>query len=118
MTPQKAKTIFATHMQAARKRKLTEYEAKQLTTARQVLRGQKKSSMNPVYFGYIRKKKLAQQTNPKPVIIYGKVTRIEAQKTQKHICDDGCKRVNHRYFHNFTSSPTMYGLPDGSLLIK
>lgn len=61
----------------------------------------------------------AAKSNPdKPVLIYGNVRRIEAVKSQDHICDAECKAVGHRYFHNFTSKPKMYGLPDGSLLIK
>jgi hypothetical protein len=61
----------------------------------------------------------AAQKNPKKhVLIYGNVRRIEAVKSQDHICDAECKAVGHRYFHNFTSKPKMYGLPDGSLLIK
>jgi hypothetical protein len=56
--------------------------------------------------------------NPKAVLIYGTVNRIIATKTQKHICDAECKRHGHRYFHDFASKPQMYGLPDGSLLIK
>jgi hypothetical protein len=59
------------------------------------------------------------KSNPdKPVLIYGNVRRIEAVKSQNHICDDECKACGHRYFHDFTTKPKMYGLPDGSLLIK
>lgn len=222
MTPQRAKLIFATHMQTARKRKLTAYELNQLSKARQTLRQQAKPAMNPrhkqtikaehadvfihnitrkkaremlhrgeytseaqrkflgarasgypvrnprkrpswmpsnkvdqvarrlQHFGYSRKealqlaksvdettgivdvnetverivrqhahKSVGGQRNPqKPVLIYGKVQRIEAVKTQPHICDDECKAYGHRYFHEFSSNPKMYGLPDGSLLIK
>jgi len=56
--------------------------------------------------------------NPKHVLIYGQVNRIIATKTQEHICDAECKRHGHRYYHDFSSKPQMYGLPDGSLLIK
>lgn len=59
------------------------------------------------------------KSNPdKPVLIYGNVRRIEAIKSQDHICDEECKACGHRYFHDFTTKPKMYGLPDGSLLIK
>jgi hypothetical protein len=111
MTPAKAKVIFATHMQAARKRKLTTYELNQLSTARQVLRQQRKPAMNAP--------KRKGQRNPKQgVLIYGNVQRIYATKTQSHICDADCKAHGHRYYHEFTSKPKMYGLPDGSILIK
>jgi hypothetical protein len=108
MTPAKAKVIFATHMQAARKRKLTQYELNQLSTARQVLRHHRKPAMN------------ARRSNPPTgaTLIYGQVDCIYATKKQNHICDAECKRNGHRYYHKFTSKPKMYGLPDGTLLIK
>lgn len=105
MTVAKARVIFATHMQAARKRKLTAYESNQLSTARQVLRTARKPATNK------------PQRNPKRVLIYGNVQTIYAQKTQSHICDAECKKHNHRYFHDFHSKPKMYGLPNGDLLI-
>jgi hypothetical protein len=101
VTAAKARVIFATHMQAARTRKLTPYELKQLNVARQTLRTTRK----PI-------------SNPKRVLIYGNVECIYAKKTQKHICDAECKAHGHRYYHEFSSKPKMYGLPDGSLLIK
>lgn len=56
--------------------------------------------------------------NPKgKTLIYGCVNRIIATKIQKHICDAECKRHGHRYFHDFSSRPKMYGLPNGDLLI-
>lgn len=57
-------------------------------------------------------------SNPRMTMIYGKVNRIIATKTQKHICDAACKSHGHRYYHDFSSNAQMYGLPDGSLLIK
>lgn len=111
MTHAQAKQIFATHMQKARERKLSPYETKQLSQARQTLRRAARPAMNP-------KRKLAKANPGKPVLIYGKVLRIEAIKTQNHICDAECKKFNHRYFHDFSSAPKMYGLPDGSILIR
>lgn len=55
--------------------------------------------------------------NPRLVKIYGRVERINAQKTQPHICDAGCKKFNHRYFHDFKPGAQMYGLPNGDILI-
>lgn len=187
MTPAKAKVIFATHMQAARQRKLTAYELRQLSTARQVLRHHAKPAMNArsqriqtgeiVYHkkekvkGYVQRKhdhrlwirwedgeysvvnesevrrvlatpkghlpnaeqqtisaehadvfihnKRKRKSNPsKATLIYGQVDCIYATKKQNHICDDECKKHGHRYFHEFSSKPKMYGLPDGTLLIK
>lgn len=115
MTLDKARVVFATHMQAARTRKLHPYELKQLAIARQKLRQARKPAMNiPVSKG----KKGNCRSNPAGVLIYGKVIRIEAQKTQPHLCDDDCKAYGHRYYHNFKTSPKMYGMADGSLLIK
>lgn len=65
------------------------------------------------------KRKCKGKTNPPDkVMIYGRLIRIEAQKTQTHICDDECKRVNHKYFHDFTSHPEIWGMPNGDLVIK
>lgn len=126
MTVAKARVIFATHMQAARKRKLTAYELRQLGTARQVLRQSSKPAMNPLRVVHRSRKSGKQRgvefgrfdENPKGVLIYGQVDCIYATKKQNHVCDDDCKAHGHRYFHKFKSKPKMYGLPDGSLLIK
>ena len=112
MTPAKAKVVFATHMQAARTRKLHPYELKQLSIARQVLRHHAK--------GATRNKKYSRHRaagNPKRVLIYGQVKTIYAKKTQPHVCDAECKAKNHTYYHDFSSKPKMYGLPNGHLLI-
>lgn len=53
------------------------------------------------------------------VLIYGRVIRVIAKKTGPHNnCDAECKRCNHEYFHDFKAGAVMYGLPDGSILIK
>lgn len=105
MTVARAKVIFPTHMAAARKRKLTPYEQRQLDTARQVLRSARKPNVRRA------------QRNPNRTLIYGCVETIYAKKTQSHICDDDCKAHGHKYYHKFSSKPKMYGLPNGDLLI-
>lgn len=65
------------------------------------------------------KNKCGLRQNPViQTVIYGKVLAIEAQKTQKHVCDDECKQYGHRYRHDFTTPVVMYGLSDGSILLK
>jgi hypothetical protein len=61
--------------------------------------------------------KKAGLRNP-PVLIYGRILRIEAQKTQSHHCDAKCKAAGHRYYHNFKAGSKIYGMPDGRLEIK
>ena len=129
MTHAEAKQIFATHMQAARKRKLAPYETKQLSQARQVLRQYAKPAMNVRRKGARissrvirkvdvgRKLKVAKSNPAQPVLIYDEVIQILARKGQSHICDADCKRKNHTYYHDFESSPRMYGMPDKSILI-
>lgn len=58
------------------------------------------------------------QFNPKGLTkIYGRVLRVEAQKTGIHRCDAACKKAQHRYFHNFSTKPALYGTPDRKMLI-
>ena len=65
------------------------------------------------------KKRSSFQKNPHAVVvIYGRVLAIEAMKTQKHLCDAECKRFGHRYRHDFKPGAVMYGLDDGSILIR
>jgi hypothetical protein len=54
------------------------------------------------------------------VKIYGRVLRVEAQKTQAHRCDEGCRKAKHCYYHDFknSSNAVLYGLSDGSFLVK
>lgn len=51
--------------------------------------------------------------------IYGRCLRIEAIKMVEHLYNGRKARATQRYFHDFTSkNAIIYGLPDGSLLIK
>jgi len=53
------------------------------------------------------------------VKIYGRCLRIEAVKLRAHTYDGKPTPGGQKYFHDFTTKHAMiYGLPDGSLLIK
>ena len=67
---------------------------------------------------YTTKRTAVLASNPKRTCIYGRVIRIDAQKTQKHLCDTACKRYGHKYTHGFKSGAKMYGLPNGDILIS
>jgi len=57
--------------------------------------------------------------NAGAVPIYGRVLRIEAEKTWEHEYGGKKSKPSQKYFHDFTTKNAMiYGLPDGSLLIK
>jgi len=51
------------------------------------------------------------------VRIYGRVLRVEAQKTGAHQCDAECRRCNHKYFHDFRvpTGVKMLGLSPGQV---
>lgn len=52
-------------------------------------------------------------------LIYGRCLRIEAVKMVKHNYGGEPVQAGQKYFHDFTSkNAVIYGLPDGSLLIK
>ena len=64
-----------------------------------------------------RKNPVTVHSPLKPVEIYGRLLRIEAQKGPGHVCDAKCKAAGHRYFHDFSKHAHVYGMPDGSLKI-
>lgn len=147
MTHSQASRIFSGLMQKARVRSLTDAEKHQLSIARQQLRSAKKSVMrnrkklsqakacqmlkrkefvSPAQQGFLGARcsgypvRRKSRSNPRArgAEIYGNVLDITCRRTGPHRCDAACKRVNHTYRHTFTSKPKIYGLPDGSLLIK
>jgi hypothetical protein len=51
--------------------------------------------------------------------IYERCIEIKASKAGlKHHCDEKCRRAGHNYKHGFAKKACIYGLPDGSLLIR
>lgn len=57
--------------------------------------------------------------NPRHRKIYQRIHKIYASKAgMPHKCDDECRRHGHQYVHAFKESACIYGLPDGSLLVK
>lgn len=71
-----------------------------------VVEAPKKSERNP-------------ETPSKAVKIYGRCLRIEAVKMRSHLYGGKKTAATQKYFHDFTTKNAMiYGLPDGSLLIK
>lgn len=61
--------------------------------------------------------------NPGPVypvqLVYGRVLRVEAQKIGPHRCDPGCRKADHRYYHDFASSTNVqaWGMSDGTVVL-
>jgi hypothetical protein len=58
----------------------------------------------------------ANPATPELPLLYGKILQVTGQKTQKHRCDSGCKKVSHRYYHNFKTGPKEWGLPAGAIV--
>lgn len=68
---------------------------------------------------YLLKPKRVKSNPAGAVKIYGRCLRIEAIKTVSHSYGGKPTTGGQRYFHDFTTKNAMiYGLPDGSLLIK
>jgi len=54
----------------------------------------------------------------KLVTIYKRVLSIQAQKLGFHRhCDKECKRVHHKYIHDFKPGVKLLGVPDGACLM-
>ena len=56
--------------------------------------------------------------NPRAVKVYDRIMEVVARKGPGHKCDAACLRANHTYVHKFKEKAGIYGLPDGSLLVK
>lgn len=115
MTYQQAKIVFSSHMEASKVRKLTAYERGQLARASAVLRRGRHSAMNPRRGN--PPKSTGRGASKTVVKIYGRVLRVEAQKTGAHQCDAECRRCDHKYFHDFRlpTGVKMLGLSPGQV---
>jgi hypothetical protein len=66
-----------------------------------------------------RRSRLKRNPGNRPVKIYGSIHMIAASKAgMKHKCSPECRRAGHRYQHVFKNNACIYGLPDGSILVK
>jgi hypothetical protein len=138
--------VFSALMRLAQHRPLSPAEKEKLVIARQQIRMSKRSVMRNKKRILSRRKaaemphlkeysspkqqrflgarasgypvRKARKNPAKGVPIYGHVLDITCRRTGPHRCDAACKRVNHTYRHTFRTKPPIYGLPDGSLLIK
>jgi hypothetical protein len=133
MSVSQARTVFANLMRAARMGSLTAYQKKELTVARQVLRSQRRPAMNPKkltrkkartmlhrheYTSRKQQRFLGARASGYPRKNYGQLLEMRMKRTGPHRCDAKCAAAGHRYKHVFKSKPTVYGLPNGSILIE
>jgi hypothetical protein len=103
LTPKTAAIVLDSLQQIPVKER-TKIQKDLMVRCAQVIRYAKRRR-NPSYIG-------------KPVRIYGRVLRMEAQKIGQHRCDPGCKKSNHSYYHNFSAGAIAWGMPDGSVVLK
>lgn len=66
-----------------------------------------------------RLQSILHKTNPPATMIYSRCLEIAGSKAgMPHKCDAECKHYGHKYRHKFSHKCCIYGLPDGSILIK
>jgi hypothetical protein len=76
------------------------------------------SRSNPVLHPYMKAKRPNPARRKKLVTIYKRVLSIQAQKLGFHRhCDKECKRVHHKYIHDFKPGVKLLGVPDGACLM-
>ena len=119
LTLKEAKDTFADLMAKSRERTLTPAELNRLRSASQLIRYHRRTTSaanKPRRVCKVSSRVRARSDgheNPRGTLIYEKVTRIEGTKGRKSLYP------GQKFFHNFKRPyPKMYGLPDGSLLIK
>lgn len=73
---------------------------------------------NGRYYVLKPKKIMNPRERKRLVTIYLRVLSIQAQKIGYHRhCDAECKRVDHKYVHDFKRGAKLLGIPDGSFLM-